>query len=77
MCEGVSYVIGRKFHSKTTQQPQGYGNNQHTKTYHLFLNGSPTNVNCLYNYVFPKKLFIYEQKRFCDNNNNDNKHKII
>jgi len=54
MCEGVSYVLGGKFHSKTTQQPQGYGNNQHTKTYCLFLNGSPTNVNCLYNYVFPK-----------------------
>lgn len=36
MCEGVSYVVGGKFHSKTTQQPQGYGNNQHTKTYHLF-----------------------------------------
>lgn len=54
MCEGVGYVLGGKFHSKTTQQPQGYGNNQHTKTYHLFLNGSPTNVNCLYNYVFSK-----------------------
>lgn len=26
---------------------------------------------------FPKKLLIYEQKRFYDNNNNDNKNKII